>query len=76
VVGQTGALVGSLSKVMGESNYADDLFLPRMLYCRILRSTHPHARIRSIDTGPALKRKGVIAVITGKDLPIPYGILP
>ena len=36
VVGQTGALVGSLSKVMGESNYADDLFLPRMLYLSLI----------------------------------------
>ena len=65
-----------MSKVRGETIYADDLFLPRMLYCRILRSTHPHARILKIDTALALKRKGVIAVITGKDLPIPYGILP
>ena len=47
-----------------------------MLYCRILRSTHPHAKISAIDTSRALKRKGVLAVITGKDLPIPYGILP
>ena len=76
VVGQSGSLVGSMSKVRGETSYADDLFLPRMLYCRILRSTHPHALIRKIDTAPALKRKGVVAVITGKDLPIPYGILP
>ena len=76
VVGQRGSLVGSMSKVRGETCYADDLFLPRMLYCRILRSTHPHALIRKIDTAPALKRKGVVAVITGKDLPIPYGILP
>jgi len=76
VASRTGTLLGSMSKVMGETQYADDLSLPRMLYCRILRSTHPHAKISAIDTSRALKRKGVLAVITGKDLPIPYGILP
>ena len=45
VASRTGTLLGSMSKVMGETQYADDLSLPRMLYCRILRSTHPHAKI-------------------------------
>ena len=76
VASRTGSLFGSMSKVMGETQYADDLSFPRMLYCRILRSTHPHAKISAIDTSRALKRKGVLAVITGKDLPIPFGILP
>jgi xanthine dehydrogenase molybdopterin-binding subunit B len=36
----------------------------------------PHALIKSIDVTRALKLPGVAAIITGKDLPIPYGILP
>src|SRR5687767_229019 len=47
-----------------------------MLFCKILRSHVPHALIKSIDASKALALPGVFAVITGKDLPIPYGILP
>ncbi|MEK7726919.1 MAG: molybdopterin cofactor-binding domain-containing protein, partial [candidate division KSB1 bacterium] len=46
------------------------------LYCKLLRSPHPHAIIRHIDAAPALRRPGVVAVLTGKDLPIKFGILP
>src|SRR5262250_4005558 len=47
-----------------------------MLSCKLLRSHLPHALIKSIDASKALALPGVFAVITGKDLPIPYGILP
>src|SRR5689334_20276310 len=47
-----------------------------MLFCKLLRSHVPHALIKRIDTSKALAMPGVFAVITGKDLPIPYGILP
>ena len=50
VANRAGTFLGSMSKVMGETQYADDLSLPRMLYCRILRSTHTHAKISAIDT--------------------------
>src|SRR4030095_13548377 len=55
---------------------ADDVVLPRMLFCKILRSHLPHAVIKSIDTSKAAALPGVVAIITGKDLPISYGILP
>jgi 4-hydroxybenzoyl-CoA reductase subunit alpha len=47
-----------------------------MLFCKILRSHVPHALIKNIDASKALALPGVFAVITGKDLPISYGILP
>ena len=47
-----------------------------MLACKILRSHVPHALIKSIDTSKAAALPGVFAIITGKDLPISYGILP
>src|SRR5690349_5217343 len=47
-----------------------------MLFCKILRSHLPHALIKSIDVSKALALPGVFAVVTGKDFPIPYGILP
>src|SRR5690349_8963644 len=47
-----------------------------MLFCKLLRSHVPHGLIKHIDASKALALPGVFAVITGKDLPIPYGILP
>jgi 4-hydroxybenzoyl-CoA reductase alpha subunit len=76
VIGKPWMKVDAMSKVKGETVFADDLILPRMATCKILRSPHPHARITYIDPTPALERPGVLAVITGKDLPIKYGILP
>jgi 4-hydroxybenzoyl-CoA reductase alpha subunit len=76
VVGKPFRKVDARSKCTGQTRFADDISLPRMLYCKILRSHLPHALIKSIDTSKAAALPGVYAVITGKDLPIPYGILP
>ena len=76
VVGKALRKVDATTKVTGATKFADDLFLPRMLYAKLLRSPHPHARIVSIDTTRAAALPGVKAVLTGKDLPIPFGILP
>jgi 4-hydroxybenzoyl-CoA reductase alpha subunit len=77
VVGQPLPKVDAWAKVVGETKYADDLFLPRMAYGKLLRSSHAHARIRSIDTARARALPGVYAVITGADLPpVKFGILP
>ena len=75
-IGKSWNQVGGLAKTKGETVYADDLFLPRMLYAKMLGSPHAHALIKNIDVSRALEMPGVIAAITGKDLPIPYGILP
>lgn len=77
VVGQPLPKIDAWAKVTGETRYADDLVLPRMAFARLLRSPHPHARIVSIDTARARALEGVLAVITGADLPpVKYGILP
>jgi 4-hydroxybenzoyl-CoA reductase alpha subunit len=68
--------VDAYAKVTGRALYADDIMLPRMLYGGLLRSPHPHARIIAIDTHRALALPGVLAVITGEDLPQRFGILP
>ncbi len=57
-----------LEKVTGEARFASDVVVPGMLQGRILRSTLPHARIRSIDVSAALAMPGVVAVLTGTDL--------
>lgn len=76
VVGQPRPKVDAYSKVTGRALYADDMMLPRMVYGRLLRSPHPHARIVTIDTRRALELPGVLAVLTGEDLPRKFGILP
>jgi 4-hydroxybenzoyl-CoA reductase alpha subunit len=56
-------------KVTGRSIYGHDMKLPRMLYGKILRSEHAHARILNIDTSKAKALPGVRAVITAEDIP-------
>src|SRR5204863_3257075 len=76
VVGKAHRKVDATAKVTGVTRFADDLFLPRMLFAKLLRSPHPHARIVSIPTSKAAALPGVKAVLVGKDLPIPFGIRP
>lgn len=76
VVGKPFRKVDARAKCTGQTKFADDIVLPRMLFAKILRSDEPHALIKSIDTSKALQLPGVYAVITGQDLPLPYGILP
>src|SRR5436305_8588272 len=76
VVGTRLTRQDGLPKTSGTARYADDLKLPRMAFCRLLRATRPHARIRSIDVSGAQAVPGVLGVITGADLPVKYGVLP
>jgi CO/xanthine dehydrogenase Mo-binding subunit len=68
-------------KVTGRAAYSADTRLPGMLWGKVLRSPHPHARIKSIDTSKAAAHPGVKAVMTARDLvhfplekPVPIGI--
>jgi CO/xanthine dehydrogenase Mo-binding subunit len=56
-----------VDKVTGRARFGADLSLPGMLVGTVLRSPHPHARIRSIDTSKASALPGVKAVITRND---------
>lgn len=76
VIGKPLPKVDAHAKCMGQTVFADDIFLPRMLYARLLRSTRPHARIVSIDTSRAEKLPGVKSILLGRELPITFGILP
>ena len=60
---------GLAAKVRGDADYTADLKRPGMLYGRILRSPHAHARIQSIDASEALALPGVHAVLTYNDVP-------
>ena len=57
-----------VDKVTGAAMYGGDVRLPGLLFGKVLRSPHPHAKILSIDTSEALKLDGVRAVATADDL--------
>jgi 4-hydroxybenzoyl-CoA reductase alpha subunit len=76
VIGKPRRRVDGRAKVTGQTRFADDIVLPRMLHMRLLRSPHPHALIESIDVERAKKYPGVHLVLTGKDFPVSFGILP
>ncbi len=58
-----------VDKVTGRAQYGADLNLPNMIYGKVLRSPHAHARILGIDTSRAEAMPGVLAVVSGKDFP-------
>ena len=56
-------------KVTGRAQYGADMAMPGMLWGKVIRSPHAHARIRSIDASKALALPGVKAVVTAADIP-------
>ena len=77
VVGTGGkGKIDGLPKIMGTARFTGDLRFPRMVHAKVLRSPHAHARILSIDASDALAMPGVLAVLTGEDLPVRYGAIP
>ena len=69
VVGTRPIRHDGLEKVTGQARYGADINLPGMLYGKMLRSPHAHARVRSINSSRALALPGVKAVVTSEDLP-------
>ena len=69
IVGTSPVKHDGIDKVTGRAKFGADLFLPGMLVGKILRSPHPHARIKSIDISAAERLPGVKAVVTRDDFP-------
>ena len=63
-VGHASPRIDAIKRVTGAANYTGDVQLPGMLYARVLRSPHPHARIRRIDVSKAEALPGVKAILT------------
>jgi xanthine dehydrogenase molybdenum-binding subunit len=72
VVGKKTPRIDAYERVTGQAQYTGDIQFPGMLYARILRSPHPHARIISIDTSKAEKLPGVKAVIHHQNAQVPW----
>jgi aerobic carbon-monoxide dehydrogenase large subunit len=62
--------------ITGQTQWTDNIVFPGMVHMAVLRSPMAHARISSIDVSPALKRPGVIAAFSGRDLADEQGSLP
>ncbi|MBT9582910.1 molybdopterin-dependent oxidoreductase [bacterium] len=75
-LGQRHRRIDGMERITGSTIYTDDIQLPRMLHARILRSPHSHANLKAVRCESARNLPGVLAVLTGDDFPIDYGILP
>src|SRR5208337_938141 len=76
VIGKRIPKVDALAKATGEARFVPDIYLKGMLWGKILRSSRPHALIRSINASKAKSLRGVRAVLTAEDVPdTRYGTL-
>ncbi|MEO5739720.1 MAG: molybdopterin cofactor-binding domain-containing protein, partial [Vicinamibacterales bacterium] len=71
LIGQNYVLPDLVAKVTGRAKYSEDFRADGMLFAKLLLSPLPHARIRRVDASAALAMPGVVAVITGEDIPKP-----
>src|ERR1700694_5428218 len=67
-IGQRTIRPDGADKVPGRAAFAADTSMPGMIWGKVLRSPHPHARIKSIDTSKAEALPGVKAVVTARDI--------
>ncbi len=67
-IGQRTIRPDGVDKVTGRAAFAADSTMPGMIWAKVLRSPHPHARIKSINTAKAEALPGVKAVVTAKDV--------
>jgi len=72
-IGHPTARIDAVERVTGKATYTGDVRLPGMLYARILRSPHAHARIRQIDASKALALPGVKCVLTHENCSVVWG---
>ncbi|HEY7390884.1 MAG TPA: xanthine dehydrogenase family protein molybdopterin-binding subunit [Bryobacteraceae bacterium] len=72
-VGHPSPRIDALKRVTGTATYTGDRKLPGMLYARVLRSPHPHARIRRIDLSKAQALPGVKAILTHENCDVVWG---
>ncbi|MBV8904839.1 MAG: xanthine dehydrogenase family protein molybdopterin-binding subunit [Acidobacteriia bacterium] len=72
-VGHASPRIDALQRVTGAATYTGDRRLPGMLYARVLRSPHPHARIKRIDISKAQAIDGVKAILTRENCDVVWG---
>src|SRR3982074_1202823 len=75
LIGKNYTTADLYAKVTGKSKYAEDFRAEGMLFCKLLLSPLPHARVKRIDASEALAMPGVRAILTAEDLPAPADTL-
>ncbi len=76
LAGRRVPLIDGIEKVTGEADFTADLVRPGALVGRIYRSPYSHAEIHRVDVSAARRLPGVVALVTGEDCAITYGVLP
>src|SRR4051794_41485750 len=69
LIGQNYTTPDLVAKVTGKAKYAEDYRIEGMLFCKLLVSPYPHARVTHLDTSAAMAHPGVKAIITADDMP-------
>src|SRR5215471_929244 len=69
LIGQNYTTPDLVAKVTGQAKYAEDYRADGMLFCKLLLSPYPHARVRRMDTSKALAMPGVKGILTADELP-------
>src|SRR5580765_97767 len=75
LVGQNYSTPDLVAKVTGQAKYAEDFRVEGMLFCKLLLSPMPHARVISIDASKALAMPGVKGILTADELPPPADVV-
>ena len=75
LIGQNYTTPDLVAKVTGRAKYAEDYRVDGMLFCKLLLSPYPHARVRGIDTRAALAIPGVKGILTADELPAPADVV-
>src|SRR5947207_11283870 len=75
LLGQNYTTPDRVAKVTGKAKYAEDYRVEGMLFCKLLLSPYPHARVRRIDASRALAMDGVKGILTADDLPAPADVV-
>jgi putative selenate reductase molybdopterin-binding subunit len=73
VIGHDTSRIDAVERVSGKAKYTADVSLPGMLYARVLRSPHPHARVGAIDLSKARALPGVKAIVTHENCDVVWG---
>src|SRR6185295_10818193 len=69
LIGENYSTPDLVAKVTGKARYAEDWRADGMLFCKLLTSPMPHARVRRLDTAKAMSMPGVKAILTADEMP-------
>jgi xanthine dehydrogenase molybdenum-binding subunit len=75
LIGQNYTTPDLVAKVTGQAKYAEDFRVDGMLFCKLLLSPMPHARVKRIDASRALAMPGVKGILTADELPAPADVV-